>query len=327
LVEESSEFEVLVAPFRRELLAHSYQMLGSAQDAEDAVQETLMRAWRAWDRYDPARASVRTWVHTIVTNTCLNHLAARKRRVLPSGLGPAARDVEHALVPADEVSWVGPIPSSTFDVDPDDPAAALVRNGRIRLAFIVALQTLSPRQRSVLVLREVLGFSAAEVAAMIDASPAAVNSALQRARAALAQRGPVEDAVTDDALTDDAGSDLLTRYTDAFVRADVVALRELLVEDAVMEMPPVPLWYRGRDDFVGFMSRAYRMRGTDWRVVHVRANGQLAFAAYSRGDGDYAAHSIQLLDTTAGAVTRNVVFFDRSLFGLFGLPEVITDRS
>jgi RNA polymerase sigma-70 factor, ECF subfamily len=313
-------FETQVAPYRRELVAHSYQMLGSAHDAEDAVQEALLRAWRAWDRFDPARASVRTWMHAIVTNVCLSALASRKRRVLPSDLGAAGSDVEQPLVAAHDVPWVGPIPSSMLVGEVDDPATALVRNGRVRLAFVVALQALPARQRSVLILREVLGFSAAEVAGMIDTTTAAVNSSLQRARRNLGALGPDEDAVT---ARDLVAPDLLQRYTDAFVRADVDGLRELLVADAVMEMPPVPLWFRGRDGFVGFLERAYRLRGTEWKALHVEANGQPAFAAYVRDGGEYVAHSIQLLDNDADGVTANVVFFERALFGLFGLPAAI----
>lgn len=313
-----SGFEASTEPYRRELLAHGYQMLGSARDAEDAVQEAFVRAWRAWPGYDPDRGSVRTWMHAIAHNTCLTMLASRHRRVLPSGLGAPGTDIEQALVAAPEISWIEPIPTSAFVGRAEDPAAEIVRHGQVRLAFIGALQVLPPRQRAVLILREVLHFSAAEVAEMIETSPAAVNSALQRARAALAPTGvePVGSELPA------ATADLLERYVDAFARADIATLRALLVADAVMEMPPVPLWFRGRDDFVGFLERAYRLRGTDWRAVPVDANGQAAFAAYVRDidGGGYAAHSIQVLDTDSEGITRNTVFFDQELFVRFGLP-------
>lgn len=240
--------------------------------------------------------------------------------MLPSGLGAASRDVEQPLVPTHELAWVQPIPSAMLDTDADDPAAALVRSGQVRLAFIVALQTLPAQQRSVLILCEVLRFSAAEVAEMLGLTSVAVNSSLQRARVALSRREPNEDSVTAGEPND---SDLLLRYTDAPARADIDGLSALLVDDAVMEMPPVPLWYQGRDDFLGFMSRAYRLRGTDWRVLHVSANGQPAFGAYSPGDGGYRPHSIQVLSTNAGSVTHNVVFFEPTLFEMFGLPSVL----
>jgi RNA polymerase sigma-70 factor, ECF subfamily len=309
-------FETAVAPHRKELLAHAYQMLGSVHDAEDAVQEAMARAWRAWDRFDPGIGSARTWLHAIVRNTCLTRLSSRQRRVLPSGLGAPGADVEQALVAAPEVAWIEPIPSSMVLAAAGDVAEVAVQRSHVRLAFVVALQVLPPRQRAVLILREVLRFSAAEVAEMIDTTPTAVNSALQRARAVLDQ-AQVDGGPT---APEPAAAEVLDRYVDAFARADVGALRTLLVDDVVMEMPPVPLWFRGRDDFVGFLERAFRMRGTDWRATAVDANGQTALAAYVRAGEGYEAHSIQVLDIAEGGVTRNVVFFDASLFARFGLP-------
>ncbi len=315
--DERGRFDEQVGPFRRELLAHAYQMLGSGHDAEDAVQQALVRAWRAWDRYDPARASVRTWLHAIASNTCRDALASRARRVLPSGLGAPGTDVEQPLVPATEVAWVSPLPTAALDDGHDDPAAVIVRRGQVRLAVIVALQALPARQRAVLILRDVLRFSAAEVADMIGTTTVAVNSTLQRARTAV---GGIDHDEPESRSRDAASQGLLQRYTSAFERADLAELRSLLVADAVMEMPPVPLWFRGRDDVVGFLARAYRMRGTDWRVALVGANGQPAFAAYVRDGDAWTAHSIQVLDTDADGITRNDVFFDQNLFEAFGLP-------
>ena len=307
-----------VEAHRAELLAHCYRMLGSVDDAEDVVQETMLRAWRARDSYDPARASPRTWLYRIATNACLTALAGRARRPLPSGLGaPPSDDVDAPLKPAFDIPWLQPFPDARLSAAGDDPAATVVQRGSLRLALVAALQLLPPRQRAVLLLREVLEFPAAEVADLLDTSVPAVNSALQRARAALSGLG--EGAVAEPA--DPVVRETVDRYVRAFEIADVDGLVRLLTDDAVMEMPPVPLWYRGRDDYAGFMRRVFAMNGEVWRVVRLEANTQPAFAAYVRAGAGFALHTLQILTVTRpGAISRNVVFQDPAVFADFALP-------
>jgi RNA polymerase sigma-70 factor (ECF subfamily) len=317
----SDDFEARVGPYRRELLAHCYRLLGSVQEAEDQVQETMLRAWRARDRYDDSLASVRTWLYTIATNACLTDLRGRARRPLPSGLGAPSEDPDAPLVPAFDVPWLQPFPDSLLE----DPASLAVRRGSLRLALVAAMQLLPPRQRAVLILRDVLEFSAAEVATLLDTSVAAVNSALQRARAGLSGATPTESDVAEP--DDGAVRDVLDRYMRSFEAADVGALVALLTDDAVLEMPPVPLWYRGRAGYGRFMARVFAMRGDDWRTVPVSANGQPAFAAYCRGErGAYELHTLQVFTVTAAGISRAVVFQDPKVFAVFGLPA-ITDAS
>ncbi|MCW2898769.1 MAG: polymerase subunit sigma-70 [Streptosporangiaceae bacterium] len=299
-------------PYRSELLAYCYRMLGSFHEAEDVVQETLLRAWKARERYDPGRASVRTWLYRIATNACLTALAGRARRPLPSGLGAPSDDPEAPLVPALDVPWLEPFPDARLDVQ---------ARADLRLAWVAAVQVLPARQRAVLVLREVLGFTAAEVAGQLGTTVAAVNSALQRARAALAgARGP--DAVRE---PDDPGvRAVVQRYVRAFEAADVPALVQLLAEDAVLEMPPVPLWFRGSSDYGLFLGRVFRMRGTGWVVRELTANGQPALAAYApETGGGHRLHTLQVLTVTGGRVAHNVVFADPGVFDAFQLARHI----
>ena len=311
----TEQFETETTRYRRELLAACYQMLGSVHEAEDVVQETMLRAWRARDSYDESRASIRTWLHRIATNACLTALESRRRRPMPSTLLESSTDVEHPLVPAFDVPWLQPAPTSLFLGDEDDPARQLLAQGRLRLAFTAALQLLPPRQRAVLILREVLQFSAAEVAATIEATVPATNSLLQRARQSLAAHPDLEAGIE----TTSAQDEVVDRFTAAFVRGDVAGLTALLTADAILEMPPVPLWYRGRELYEQFMTRVYRMRGTHWRVAPLSANGQPAFAAYVSGEDGYRLHTIQVLSVVDGAITRHVVFQDPAVFALFGL--------
>jgi RNA polymerase sigma-70 factor (ECF subfamily) len=289
-------------------------MLGSFEDAEDLVQETMLRAWRARDRYDERKASPRTWLHRIAANACRDALRARQRRPLPTTLVEPAADVTTPLTPDLDVPWLRPIPTARLTDDPADPAVRLVERGQLRLALSAALQLLPARQRAVVVLREVLEFSAAEVAEMLDATPQAVNSALQRARRRLGEApavdGPSSDEV--DALVD--------RYVDAFERADVRALVALLTADAVLEMPPVPLWFRGRDLYGGFMSLVFERRGADWRVERTSANGQPALLASVRVDGAYVLHTVQVLTVGRGGIARNTVFQLPDVLDAFGGP-------
>ncbi len=298
---------------RTELLAYCYRMLGSVHEAEDLVQETMLRAWRARERYDEQKASVRTWLYRIATNVCLTALRGKARRPLPSGLGTPSTDPGAPLSPAFDVPWLQPFPDARLG-DADDPAARAVRRDSLRLALVAAMQVLPPRQRAVWVLREVLEFSAAEVAGLLDTSVASVNSALQRARAGLAGERIVR--------TDD-GPDVhraVAAYVRAFEAADVAALVDLLTEDVVLEMPPVPLWFVGRDDYAAFIRRVFAMRGVGWRMVPTSANGQPAVAAYAP---DHRLHTLQVFTVVGGLITHNVVFQDPGVFAAFDLPPTL----
>jgi RNA polymerase sigma-70 factor (ECF subfamily) len=300
-------------PYRGELVAYCYRMLGSFHDAEDLVQETMLRAWKARDRYDRSRASMRTWLYRIATNVCLSALEGRARRPLPSGLGAPGEDPGAPLTPAFDVPWLQPFPDARFDT--------ATRAG-MRLALVAAMQFLPPRQRAVLVLREVLQFTAAEVAAQLGTTVPAVNSALQRARATLADAG---DAGEVGEPGDPGVRALIERYVQAFEAADVPALVRLLADEAVLEMPPVPLWYRGSRDYGLFMRRVFDMRGPGWAIRQLTANGQPAIAAYAPEPGSgHRLHSLQVFTVTGGQVTRNVVFADPRVFEAFDLPGQIS---
>jgi len=303
------EFE----PYRGELVAYCYRMLGSFHEAEDLVQETMLRAWKARDRYDRTRASPRTWLYRIATNACLTALEGRARRPLPSGLGVPSDDPAAALTPALDIPWLQPFPDARVDLE--------VRAG-IRLAFVAAVQVLPARQRAVLLLREVLEFSSVEVAAQLGTTVAAVNSLLQRARAALADVGDMGKVTEPD---DAEVRAVIDRYVRAFEAADVPALVRLLTDEAVLEMPPVPLWYRGSRDYGLFMNRVFQIRGTGWGTRRLTANGQPAFAAYApHPGGQLHLHTLQVLTVTGGQVSRNVVFADPHVFDAFDLPTQIS---
>lgn len=309
---------------RRELTTYCYRMLGSFHEAEDLVQETMLRAWEARDRYDRRRASVRTWLYRIATNVCLTALEGRARRPLPSGLGAPSDDPGAPLTPALDIPWLQPFPDARFDTG--------VR-ADMRLALVAAMQVLPPRQRAVLVLREVLEFSAAEVAAQLGSTVPAVNSALQRARAALADVGDSGEVTEPD---DPEARTVIDRYVRAFEAADVPGLVRLLTDDAVLEMPPVPLWYRGSRDYGLFMRRVFEMRGAGWGVRRLTANGQPALAAYAPegdgvesragggGGGGHRLHTLQVFTVTGGRIAHNVVFADPRVFEAFGLPRQIS---
>jgi RNA polymerase sigma-70 factor (ECF subfamily) len=299
------EFE----PYRGELVAYCYRMLGSFHEAEDLVQETMLRAWKARDRYDAARASVRTWLYRIATNACLSALEGRARRPLPSGLGAPSDDPGAPLTPAFGIPWLEPFPDARYDTG---------LRADLRLALVAAMQVLPPRQRAVLVLREVLEFSAAEVAAQLRTTVPAVNSALQRARAALADAGDLGDVTEPD---DPGVRAVIGRYARAFEAADVPALVRLLTDEAVLEMPPVPLWYRGSRDYGLFIRRVLEMRGPGWVMRHLTASGQPALAAYApEPGGGHRLHTLQVFTVTGGRVAHNVVFADPRIFDAFDLP-------
>jgi RNA polymerase sigma-70 factor, ECF subfamily len=299
-------------PYRGELAAYCYRMLGSFHEAEDLVQETMLRAWKARDRYDSTRASPRTWLYRIAANACLSALQGRARRPLPSGLGAPSGDPGAPLKPAFDIPWLQPFPDARFDIG--------VR-ADMRLALVAAMQVLPPRQRAVLVLREVLEFSAAEVAGQLGTTVPAVNSALQRARAALAKAGEVGEVAEPD---DPQVRAVIERYVRAFEAADVPAMVRLLTDDAVLEMPPVPLWYRGSHDYGLFLRRVFETRGTGWRMSQLSANGQPALAAYAPDpDGGHWLHTLQVFTITGSRVARNVVFADPGVFGDFDLARRI----
>ena len=309
------EFAATVEPYRRELLAHCYRMLGSYHDAEDAVQETLLRAWRGYDRFE-GRSSVRTWLYRIATRVCLTAADSRERRVLPAGIGSPETDGSAPLAARrQEVPWLEPIPDATFAPDPAD---VVTSRETTRLAFVAALQSLPARQRAALLLRDVVGLSAAEVAEQLDLSVPAVTSALQRARAQVEQDQHPEEVVV-------GGVDetVLDKYVDAFERADLEALTALLRHDVQLQMPPIPTWFAGRDAVLAFFAtRPLRVPGDDRRRLLVtRANGCPAVGSYIRQeDGTYAPHSIQVLDTVDGQITHIYAFLDPELFAVFALP-------
>jgi len=313
----SEDFTSLAGQFRGELLAHCYRMLGSAEEAEDLVQETYLRAWRSFDGFE-GRSSMRTWLYRIATNACLTAIERRGRRPLPSGLGGPAEDPAAPLMAAAEVPWLEPLPDALL-AEHGDPAAVAVSRAGIRLALVAALQYLSARQRAVLILRDVLEWPAAQVADLLETTTTAVNSMLRRARAQLAQALPGEDEVTEPA--EPGRRALLDRFAAAFETADVGALAELLREDVTLEMPPMPAWFAGREAVTRFFEANVLTTPRMFRMVPTMANGQPAFAAYRRGnDGTYEAHALQVLTVTATGVARLVIFLDPAQFAAFRLP-------
>jgi RNA polymerase sigma-70 factor (ECF subfamily) len=314
-----AELEAQLEQHRVELTGYCYRMLGSAFDAEDAVQETMVRAWRSLDRFE-GRSAFRSWLYRIATNVCLDQLDGRKRRAMPIDLGPAREPVESNLnIPA-EVSWLEPVPDGRV-VPEGDPADVAVARETIRLAFVTALQHLPPRQRAVLLLCEVLRWKASEVAELLETSVASVNSALQRARATLEAS---DVAIADAPVSlDEADAELLARYVDAFERYDMDALTALIAEDATQSMPPFDLWLAGRDDILAWwVGPGGGCRGS--RVVPaVGANGAPAFAQYKPNpDGDgYVPWALQVLEVEGGRITGFTFFLDvERVFPLFGLP-------
>ncbi len=316
----SEDFASLTGQFRGELLAHCYRMLGSAEEAEDLVQETYLRAWRSFDGFE-GRSSMRTWLYRIATNVCLTAIERRGRRPLPSGLGGPGMDPATPLVAAPEVPWLQPLPDALLAAaEHDDPAAVAASRADIRLALVAALQYLSARQRAMLILRDVLEWPAAEVADLLGTTTTAVNSGLRRARAQLAHALPAEDEVTEPAEPDRRA--LLDRFAVAFENADASALAELLREDVALEMPPMPTWFAGREAVMRFFGTHVLTAPGLFRMVPTMANGQPAFAAYRRGpDGAYEAHAVQVLTVTPTGVARLVSFLDPALFRAFGLPQ------
>jgi RNA polymerase sigma-70 factor (ECF subfamily) len=316
----SEEFARLTDPFRPELLAHCYRMLGSVHDAEDQVQETLIRAWRSYGDFE-GRASLRTWLHRIATNACLRALENSGRRPLPSGLGGPSEHPEAPLATArGEVPWLQPVPDALVSAGSGDPAEIVASRQSMRLALIAALQYLPPRQRAVLILRDVLGWRAAEVADLLGTTTAAANGMLQRARARLEEAAPDQDQIHEPPTPADRA--LLDRYATAFQNADIPAVMQLLREDAVFEMPPEVTWFTGRELIGRFLRARVLTEPGRLQMTPVAANGQPALGVYLRdGDGVYRAHSISVLTIAASRVARVTSFNDPGLFATFGLPQ------
>ena len=314
------DFAQLTAPYRGELLAHCYRMLGSRHDAEDLVQETLLRAWRGYDGFE-GRSSLRTWLYRIATRACLNELEKAHRRVLPSGLGAPGED---ATVPTGdrrpEVPWLEPIPDAL--IQPQDPAEVAQLRQSTRLALIAAMQLLPARQRAVLILRDVLGWRAGEVAELLATTTDSVNSSLLRSRAQVARLAPDEDEIAEPGTAD--RRTVLDRYVAAFEDADMAGLVELLHQDVVLEMPPAAIWFVGQNA-VDFLT-GHLPTPRAWRFVPIRANGQWAVASYRRGDdGVLQAHALHLLAVIDGRIQRITVFLGSALFAGFGLPLTLPD--
>ncbi|GAA1138844.1 sigma-70 family RNA polymerase sigma factor [Kitasatospora gansuensis] len=315
------DFEQISDQYRTELLAHCYRMVGSIHDAEDLVQETYLRAWRSYHAFE-GRSSLRTWLYRIATNTCLTALERRDRRQLPSGLAGPNERPRTPLAPAlPEFPWLQPAPDALRGAPPADPAAIVAARGSLRLALIAALQCLPPRQRAVLILRDVLAMPAGEVADLLGTSVPAVKSGLQRARGQLERLAPAEDEVTDAVAPDQR--ELLDGYLHAFENADIKALLALLTDDAVAEMPPYPTWFRGRETVARFFASQVLTTPGQYRLTPTRANGQPAFGLYRLGpDGRHHAHSVTVLTLAGNRIARISGFLDPTLFRPFGLEPV-----
>ncbi|MCX4669470.1 sigma-70 family RNA polymerase sigma factor [Streptomyces sp. NBC_01381] len=316
----TSELDVTLEKHRVELTGYCYRMLGSSFEAEDAVQDTMVRAWRSFEKFE-GRSSIRSWLYRIATNVCLDMLNAGNRRARPMDLTAAAPLAQAALTPRPDNVWLEPMPDARVLPSVSDPAEAAVAKESVRLAFVAALQQLPPKQRAVLILREVLAWKASEAAELLDTSVASVNSALQRARATLAE-GPADDTAVSDPL-DDEQQKLLERYVAAFEGYDMAALTALLHEDAVMTMPPFDLWLRGTSDITGFMST---MGATcaNGRLLPVDVNGTPGFAQYKPDPdkGGFMPWAIQVIEISGeGRIAGFHCFLDTARwFPLFGAP-------
>jgi RNA polymerase sigma-70 factor (ECF subfamily) len=313
----SRDFASQAEPLRRELLAYCYRMLGSVDDAEEVVQEVYLDAWRAFDAFE-GRSSLRTWLYRIATRACWKAVEQRKGRPLPSNLVAAS---DNPYVEPDsrsvDVPWLQPVPDAMFVAQLADPATIVIARASMRLALIAALQQLPPRQRAVLILRDVLQWRAAEVATLLDMTVAAVNSVLQRARSAL----PVNEENLEEPA-DPQRVAILDRYVAAFENADVDGLVAVLTDDASLEMPPIPTWFAGRGTVAAFLGTRMRALGPT-SLVGASANGQPAFGQYVRDpDGVYRPHALHVLTLTATGVCRIVLFQHpgADLFARFGLP-------
>ncbi len=313
------DLEQALEQYRSELTGYSYRMLGSTFDAEDAVQETMVRAWRAYDRFE-GRSALRSWLYRIATNVCLDMLNGRQRRARPMDMGPAS-SADTVLAPAlADTAWVEPVPDALVVPSGGDPADVAIARESIRLAFVAALQRLPPKQRAVLILREVLRWRANEVAELLETSVASVNSALQRARATLAETKDEDDTPSEP--LDEEQQALLARYVEAFERYDMESLTSLLQQDATWNMPPYELWLRTHEDIVKWcLGPGIACRGS--RLIPTMANGRPAFGQYKPDpNGGHAPWSLQVVDVSDGRITGITFFLDTErFFPLFGLPD------
>jgi RNA polymerase sigma-70 factor (ECF subfamily) len=322
---DEDAFARLIAPYRSELLAHCYRALGSVQDAEDALQETLLRAWRGLARFE-GRSSLRSWLYTIATNVSLRAIERRPKRVLPVDYGPAAVDPHGPLgEPLVEGVWIEPYPDATLGLGDSlaGPDARYEQRESVELAFIAALQHLPPRQRAALILRDVLGFTGAEVAAALETSTDAVHSALQRAHRTIDRQLPERSQqATLRLLGDERVREIVDFFVDAWERGDVDALAARLADQAVLTMPPLPAWFRGREPVAAFLHARPFRDGARWRVVPTQANGQLAFGEYvwKEEAAAFVPHGIMVLTMDDDLIGELTVFIDPQLFDSFGLP-------
>lgn len=315
-----SEFDLLTAGFRPELLAHCYRLLGSIHDAEDLVQETYLRAWRGFEGFE-GRSSLRRWLYAIATRVCLTALETRARRPLPSGLGAPSDDHRVRVAAWDTtIPWLQPAPDARLGI-PDsttgagDPAAVVTARAGVRLAFVAALQLLPARQRAVLTLRDVLAFRTAETAEILGMTPAAVDSALRRARTHLAEAGPVQEDLAEP--DESAVRTLLDDYVTAFATADPEALVKLLRADVELEMPPIPTWFTGRPAVIGFLTARVLPSGP-WHMLPTRANGQPAVTVYRRTpESHYEPYCVQVLTLIGPHISRITSFNDPTLVPAF----------
>ncbi|AKU18001.1 sigma-70 family RNA polymerase sigma factor [Luteipulveratus mongoliensis] len=314
---DETAYEQLVTPHRRELQAHCYRMLGSLHDAEDALQETLLAAWKALTGFQQ-RSSLRTWLYRIATRVCLRLVERRPRRILTPDYCPSRQASDDLGAPVTEPIWLEPWPDDLAG-DVADPETTYVEREGVELAYVAALQHLPGTQRAVLILREVLQLPAAEVASMLDSSVASVNSALQRARAAVAERVPERSQQAErEALGSERERALVTSFVAAWEQADIPALLDLLTEDARFTMPPLPAWFDGRDAVAGFMRE--RLFATPWRLRPLRLNGQLAFACYQ--GPDFRLGAVNVLSVRDGQIRAINGFVDPALYPALGLPKV-----
>jgi RNA polymerase sigma-70 factor (ECF subfamily) len=321
---DQDAFARLVESHRGLLHAHCYRLLGSVDDAEDAVQEALVRAWRAIARFE-GRSSLRTWLYTIATNVCLKAIERRPKLVLPVDYGPPTDPHEGTAPPLVESVWIEPYPDQRLGLAETlaGPEARYEQRESVELAFIAALQLLPARQRAVLILRDVLGFSGQEVAEALETTPEAVYSALQRAHKTVDARLPERSQQsTLRALGDDALREIVDAFVVAWERGDVEAVAAMLAQEAIIAMPPMPTWYQGRDAVVGFLRRSPLAPGMRWRVVPARASGQLSFGFYrwSEETGTFAAHDIIVLTMDGARIAELTAFLEPRAFPHFGLP-------
>ncbi|PZG37458.1 RNA polymerase subunit sigma-70 [Spongiactinospora gelatinilytica] len=322
---DDAAFGRLVAPLRRELHAHCYRMLGSAHDADDALQDALLRAWRGLARFE-GRGSVRSWLYTVATRTCLDLIEARGRRALPMDLGPASERAVIGGAVRTEIAWLGPYPDAELPEGAAHPDARYEQREAVELAFVATLQHLPGNQRAALLLFEVLGFSAAEIADAMDTSVASVNSALQRARAIVHAKIPAPSRQRALHKIGDARlREIVTGYATALERGDADALVALLTEDVTWSMPPIPHWYHGIEAVTDFAVRVPLATCGSWRHRHVSANGRPAVACYLRRDGtdEHRAWSINVLTLRGDRIGEITSFLGGEHFARFGLPTVL----